>query len=507
MFVSKKLSLSFCAVSLALSSSVVQGIEITSTDDASVLSDTLIISNSGVTVTSAVLSGGMNGADFSTQAGTYTNHSGTYGLPSAGGVVFSTGDVNHYADGPNNNPGGVGSGEFPDTGDGPWDGEGEGDGENPGNGSDNGNELECPSCFEPQGDQQVSVNSDINSSAPSNTIDNETSFENNPATDEQNALLTQITGQEEHFDPIELSITFDVDDSVSVISFVGAFGSEEFPEYVNSQYVDGFGMFLNGVNLASAEVTDGSTDGAPALININHPDFAPVEGTELNGMLAPNGIPILQFDIPVEPGSTGNTFTLLLANASDSEFDTTIFLSSFGNFDAEGGESEFTPIMPDETSDNGDFVFTLPEVDAGETIWFDPDVATGYTYSATDGGMFASVTAPTLLSVNDSDGYLLSYLVNGVEQVVALTSGQTFAFDMPVPEFTISSINVELALDPTDPLAFVTGVAFSESGQFGVVQSPITEFVDDSVAVTAPGTLAIFALSLIGLCGLRRKKF
>eukprot|EP01093_Parvamoeba_rugata_P009393 TRINITY_DN2601_c0_g1_i1.p1 TRINITY_DN2601_c0_g1~~TRINITY_DN2601_c0_g1_i1.p1 ORF type:complete len:372 (+),score=85.14 TRINITY_DN2601_c0_g1_i1:241-1356(+) len=367
MFVSKKLSLSFCAVSLALSSSVVQGIEIMSTDDASVLSDTLIIPNSGVTVTSAVLSGGMNDVGLSAQSGTYTNHSGTYGLPSAGGVVFSTGDVNNYEDGPNNSPG-------------------DGDGESAGNGSDNGNELECPSCFEPQGGQQVLVNSGTNTSVPTNTLDNDGAFGNNPATDEQNALLTQITGQEEHFDPIELSITFDVDDSVSVISFVGAFGSEEFPDWVNTEFVDGFGMFLNGVNLARAEVSDGSTDGAPALININHPDFAPVEGTELNGMLAPNGIPILQFDIPVEPGSTGNTFTLLLADASDSVLDTTIFLSSFGNFDAEGGESEFTPIMPDDTTDNGDFVFTLPEVDAGETIWFDPDVATGYTYTATDGG-------------------------------------------------------------------------------------------------------------------------
>ena len=504
MFVSKKLSLSFCAVSLALSSSFAQSIEITSSSDASLLSDTLIIPNSGLTVTSAVLSGGMNDVDFSAQAGTYTNRTGTYGLPSAGGVVFSTGDVSHYEDGPNNFPGGEGEGE----------GEGGGEDENSGPPPDNGNELECPSCFDQPNAQQVPENSASNAPTPSSTqvnspLDNDEleQSEPNPATDEQNALLTQITGQTEHFDPIELSITFDVDDSVSVISFVGAFGSEEFPEFVDTEFVDGFGMFLNGVNLASAEVTGGSTDGAPALININHPDFAPVEGTELNGMLAPNGIPILQFDIPVEPGSTGNTFTLLLADASDSALDTTIFLSSFGNFDAEGGESEFTPIMPDDTSDNGDFVFTLPEVDAGETIWIDPDVATGYTYTATDGGLFASVTAPTLLSVNDSDGYLLSYLVNGVEQVVALTSGQTFDFDVPVPEFTISSINVELALDPTDPLAFVTGVAFSEGGQFGVIQSPITQFVDDSVAVSAPGTVAIFALSLIGLCALRRKKF
>lgn len=499
MFVSKKLSLSFCAVAVALSSSFAHGIQITSTDDASVLSDTLIIPNSGVTVTRAVLSGGNSDLDFSTQAGTYTNATGTYGLPSEGGVVFSTGDVSHYEDGPNNFPGGEnsGGGSEDDSDDVP----------------DNGNELECPSCFEPQNSQQMPTNS--TTPGPANTPENneigdEVGGEGSPATDEQNALLSEITGQSEHFDPIELSITFDVDDSVSVISFVGAFGSEEFPDFVNSEYVDGFGMFLNGVNVAGAPASDGSTDGNLLPININHPDFAEVEGTELNGLLAPNGVPILRFDIPVEPGSTGNTFTLLLADASDSALDTTIFLSSFGNFDAETGDSEFTPILPDAsnpTNENGDFVFVLPEVEAGETIWIDPDVATGYTYTATDGGLFASVTAPTLLSVNDSDGYLLSYLVNGVEQVVALASGQTFEFDMPVPEFTISSINVELALDPTDPLAFVTGVAFSEGGQFGVIQSPITEFVDDSVAVSAPGSVAIFALSLIGLCALRRKKF
>ncbi|MDO6560769.1 choice-of-anchor L domain-containing protein [Paraglaciecola chathamensis] len=498
MFVSKKLSLSFCAV--ALSSSFAHGIQITSTGDASVLSDTLIIPNSGVTVTSAVLSGGNSDFDFSTQAGTYTNATGTYGLPSEGGVVFSTGDVSHYEDGPNNFPGGNLGGENPDDGS---------EEELP----DNGNELECPSCFGPQNTQQTTTNTIT--PAPEITSENseigdEVGGEGSPATDEQNALLSEITGQSEHFDPIELSITFDVDDSVSVISFVGAFGSEEYPDFVNSEFVDGFGMFLNGVNVAGTPASDGSTDGNLLPININHPDFAPVEGTELNGLLAPNGVPILRFDIPVEPGSTGNTFTLLLADASDSALDTTIFLSSFGNFDAETGDSEFTPILPDTsnpTNENGDFVFVLPEVEAGETIWIDPDVATGYTYTATDGGLFASVTAPTLLSVNDSDGYLLSYLVNGVEQVVALASGQTFEFDMPVPEFTISSINVELALDPTDPLAFVTGVAFSEGGQFGVIQSPNTEFVDDSVAVSAPGTFAIFALSLLGLCGLRRKKF
>ncbi len=57
---------------------------------------------------------------------------------------------------------------------------------------------------------------------------------------------------------------------------------------------------------------------------------------------------------------------------------------------------------------------------ANETIWIDPDVSIGYTYTATGSGLFASVTAPTKLSVNDDDGYLLgtinrSALLNAID--------------------------------------------------------------------------------------------
>ncbi|MFW8591491.1 choice-of-anchor L domain-containing protein [Glaciecola sp. 2405UD65-10] len=477
-----------CAVALAIGSTSASAIEITSTNSAEDLANTLIIPNSGVTITSYSLLGGvMVGgegpapvecddevecdvqlpidpcidnvecegpilASISTlaadtlitpQSGTFTNTSDVYGLPVAGGVVFSTGDVNNYEDGPNTS--GSFSGSF-----------------------------------------------------------------NSSATDEQNAILEGITGQTEHYDPVELNITFDVAEDVEQISFIAAFGSEEFPNFVGTEFIDGFGMFVNGTNVAGALETGAEPGTSPLAININHPDFSAIQGTELNGVLAPNGIPLMRFDVPVVPGSEGNTFKLILADAGDSSFDSTIFLSSFGDFDSDGGDSEFTPVLPDPsnpTNDEGAFVIQLPEVEAGETIWFDPDVATGYTYTATDGGLFASVTAPTLLTVNDPNGYLVTY-VNSLGDTVemALMANSTVQFDIPVSTFTITGIDTDLMLSPSDGGAFVTGVSFSEAGQFGVLQLPITTFVPGPTDVSSPGALALFGLGLLGLAGLRKSK-
>lgn len=479
----KSLSKLACAVTFALCSTSASAIVIQSHQDAQTLSNSLIIPGSGVTVTSTSLTGGTffdGGSDgecpididceipcpeeecgpfpgplllatqasalavepgfTSGQAGTFTNASGVYGLPSEGGIVLSSGFVSDYEDGPN-------------------------------------------------------------------TEDGFSGGDSTSATIEQNELLSTISGELIHFDPIQLDITFDVDEDVSTISFIAAFGSEEYPDYVDSDVTDAFGMFLNGELVAGVQPTDPANGTDLLPVNIDHPDFAPVEGTELNGMLAPNGVPLLRFDIPVEPGSIGNSFTIIIADASDSVFDSTVFLSSFGNFDDDGGTSEFTPILPDPsnpTNDEGAFVFNLPEIEEGETIWIDPDVATGYVYE-TD-GVFSSVTAPTLLTVNDSDGYMLHFTDSNGAQSVLLTAGQEYIFAEGVSMFTIDGIDPTLGLDPTDGAAFTLGVSFSQVGQF-VTQDPITTFVDDgSTSVPEPTSIVLFGLSLVGLSTLRRKK-
>lgn len=442
--------------SLPLAISTVQAIEVTPVTTAEELAELLILPDSGLTLTGAefVIPDGFDISLFeemgATPVGAYTNTSGTYGLPGPG-IILSSGNVLDYADGGNESSG------------------------------------------------------------------NSTSY-NATASAEQNALLTPITGKTEHFDPVQLNISFDVDDDVDSVSFVAVFGSEEWPEYQNSNFTDGFGLFLNGENIAGVLPADAFEGDPLQPVNIDHPDFQDVPGTELDGVLAPNGVPLLRFDVPVEPGSEGNVFEIILADTGDGSFDTTVFLSSFGDFDSNGGGSEFTPILPDPVNpqdpETGGFVFELPEVIEDEVIWIDPDVATGYVYEASNGGLFASVIAPSLLTVNDPDGYTITYTNSlGDTVTVSLLPGETYTFSDPVSEFMLDGIDTALMLDPTNPLAFVTGLSFAGAGQFGVTQTPITVFVDDDgnivdedlVNASEPASFALFGLSIFALLRARRK--
>jgi hypothetical protein len=121
--------------------------------------------------------------------------------------------------------------------------------------------------------------------------------------------------------------------------------------------------------------------------------------------------------------------------------------------------------------------------------------------------MFASVTAPSLASVNDPDGYVIEFLFEGVLQQIALAAGETFEFGAnfdPVSTFTLNGINLDLGLDPTSPLAFVTGLSFVETGSFQVSQLPIKVFVPDSNSVPESPTLFMFGLVMAFWAG--RKK-
>lgn len=472
------MKVSLLATAIALSAPQASAIVITETQDALELANALLVPDSNITINSATLTGGVlssggdgpgdgdgegPGDDFDDgcggcesasafslvtadsgipplgQAGTFSNVSGTYNLPAAGGIVLSTGNVL---------------------------------------------------------DAQDADSTDIFIGNNNGRV----------ATDEQNALLEPLTDIAQHYDPVQLDISFTVaGDEATTITFFGAFGSEEFPDFVGAGVTDGFGLFVNGENVAGALPSDSEPGDPLAPININHPDFELMPGTALNGVLAPNGNPLLRFDVPVQPGE--NTFKLLLADAGDGSHDSVMYLASFGEL----GESEFTPILPDPsnpTNDEGEFVFQLPEVEENETIWFDPDVASGYVY--TSNLAIASVTAPSLATVPDPDGYMLEFMFGGVLQQFALAAGETFDFGINnfngVYEFSIVGINLDLALDPTNPQAFVTGVSFAESGDLTFTQAPIITFVPDPTTdIPEPASIFMLSLGLGGLLVGRRK--
>ena len=142
-----------------------------------------------------------------------------------------------------------------------------------------------------------------------------------PETPAQAAILNPITGNFRHFDVAELIINFDLQPGFDTLFFELAFGSEEYPEFVNSSFVDGFGLIVNGTNIAQV-------NGSP--VNIDHPQMAPIAGTELDGVLAPNGSPRLLFTQVLTDGQTGNTLDIIVADTSDTALDTTVYVSSLG---------------------------------------------------------------------------------------------------------------------------------------------------------------------------------
>lgn len=155
------------------------------------------------------------------------------------------------------------------------------------------------------------------------TMTNFTTAYGTSGTPTQNALLDPLTNlNKSHFDVTELDLTFTVDPGVSQIFFNVAFGSEEFPEFVGSEFVDAFGLYLNGTNIAFM-------DGQP--VNIDNTCFTAFAGTELNGVLACNNNPINTFSGAVTSGV--NTLTFIISDTSDANLDTTAYIGALGTTD------------------------------------------------------------------------------------------------------------------------------------------------------------------------------
>ena len=279
------------AIGSVVTSTGAYAISITASQDANGLVNALLAgANTGIVVTGSTLAGhttpvllsGQTLGTF-TSSGTYSNASNTYGI--GPGVVLSTGGVKGVSL--------MGAGGIPGYDDGP--------------NSDEGNGIPYGTPFD------LSNLPDPNSPPPGA-----------PASAAQEMLLDPITGDIanqiffDHFDVTELVINFDMQPGFDRVGFKIVFGSEEFPEFVNSSFIDGFGMFLNGVNIAQI-------GGFP--VNIRHPDFSgTITGTELNGVLAPGGNPVLTFGGLVNP--TGNSLRFIVADTSDGILDTTVYFSA-----------------------------------------------------------------------------------------------------------------------------------------------------------------------------------
>lgn len=131
-------------------------------------------------------------------------------------------------------------------------------------------------------------------------------------------------------------LEFDFVPTSSVITFQYQFGSEEYPEYVNSPFNDVFGFFLNGVNLA---LIPGTT--TPVSINNvnngnpsgNYPSFATnpnyfIDNTAgtLNTQL--DGLTVVFSATAQVNAGVANHIKLAIADAGDHVLDSDVFIQA-----------------------------------------------------------------------------------------------------------------------------------------------------------------------------------
>ncbi|MDI3286435.1 choice-of-anchor L domain-containing protein [Polyangium sp. 15x6] len=123
------------------------------------------------------------------------------------------------------------------------------------------------------------------------------------------------------FDATKLTLVFDLAPNFDGISFQSIFGSEEYPEFVNSSFNDVYGVYLNGVQIAF------DADGNP--ITINGPFFSgaavvvdPATGTEYDGSTG-----LLTTRAKLTGGSVGNVLEIVICDAGDRVLDSGVFIA------------------------------------------------------------------------------------------------------------------------------------------------------------------------------------
>ncbi|MGD9723617.1 MAG: putative Ig domain-containing protein [Pirellulales bacterium] len=196
-------------------------------------------------------------------------------------------------------------------------------------------------------------------------------------------LLEQVSGERSYYDVSWLQLTFEMDAGYDTVFFEVAFGSDEYGEWVGSSFIDAFGLFLNDQNIAQVDafgpawthpsrrvigndVEPGEPMG-PLPLNMNHPQMEFITGTELDGVLAPGGNPVMTFSAPTQPGT--NTLIFIIADSGDAIYDTTAYISSLGALSP--GTVTAKLIAPGHEDVFESLTAPIPGVQHGQSVSFD----------------------------------------------------------------------------------------------------------------------------------------
>lgn len=249
-------------------------------------------------------------------------------------------------------------------------------------------------------------------------------------------------------------LTFSFVADASSISFRYVFASEEYNEYVDSQYNDVFGFFVNG-NTSSADCA--TVDGQPVSVNTinggnpfgtaasrpelfrnndpNDPGPATID-TGMDGLTT-----VLLCQAPVVPNET-NTMKLAIADVNDQLYDSNVFI--------EAGSLTTTPSVGTPTDVNA-----YPSNGSAIVTWSAPDPNTTAPIDSFEVACTATDNPDDVVTVNvagTETSAEVGGLTNGTEYTCAVRarSGEVVGeWSDPSAPFTPSDAAVAQIVDPS----------------------------------------------------------
>jgi hypothetical protein len=224
-------------------------------------------------------------------------------------------------------------------------------------------------------------------------------------------------------------LEFDFVPEYDTIVFDFQFTSEEYNEYVNTDFNDVFGFFLNGANIAlipgtSTPVAINNVNGGnPYGTNASHPelyinndlsDGGGAINTQMDGMTV-----VFTAKGTLQRGKV-NHIKLAIADAGDLVLDSNILIKA----------QSFT-------SDNPPVVTAAVDRPPNANGWYNADVTVSFTAEDTDETPVASVDPPVVVSTEGADQAVTGNAVD----TAGLTGSATvnISLDKTAPEVTINS--------------------------------------------------------------------
>lgn len=196
-------------------------------------------------------------------------------------------------------------------------------------------------------------------------------------------------------------------------------------------------------------------------------------------------------------------------NSVDEVLNATLFIDNQAgacNPSCNAAGSPENPLLPDPDSPEDSFVFSFVVTEPTVPVFIDPIIAVGYDYVVNSGPNIASVILP-ILALDDGLYNIFLWDGDGYD-IDGGTANAGIAYDFGlggVDRFRVTGIDIAAMLDPTNPVAFVTGLTFVGAGEVDISQTPITEDVQFSSDVPEPVTLSLFGAGLAGIGYLRRR--